>query len=118
MSDAAQPEITMYSTGWCPYCTRARHLLQSKGVDFEVIDIEEVEGARAEMQQRSDLVATEAVQHRRVVSLRRGRQSHARHRVPDVVIAVAISALGFVLLGAYVYAKSRSGKKLSRSNRL
>ncbi|MEY2855362.1 MAG: hypothetical protein RL030_2494 [Pseudomonadota bacterium] len=43
----------MYATGWCPYCARARRLLQSKGVDFEEIDIDEVDGARAEMQQRS-----------------------------------------------------------------
>jgi glutaredoxin 3 len=47
------PRIVMYATGWCPYCARARRLLQSKGVDFEEIDIDEVDGARAEMQQRS-----------------------------------------------------------------
>jgi glutaredoxin 3 len=47
------PRIVMYATDWCPYCARARQLLQSKGVDFEVIDIDGVEGARAEMQQRS-----------------------------------------------------------------
>jgi glutaredoxin 3 len=47
------PRVVMYATGWCPYCARARRLLQSKGVDFEEIDIDEVEGARAEMQQRS-----------------------------------------------------------------
>ncbi|MEY2854510.1 MAG: hypothetical protein RL030_1642 [Pseudomonadota bacterium] len=47
------PRVVMYATGWCPYCARARRLLQSKGVDFEEIGIDEVEGARAEMQQRS-----------------------------------------------------------------
>ena len=26
------PDVTMYSTGWCPYCDRARGLLQRKGV--------------------------------------------------------------------------------------
>lgn len=26
------PKITMYSTGVCPYCTRAEQLLKSKGV--------------------------------------------------------------------------------------
>ena len=28
----AQPKITMYSTGVCPYCVRAEALLKSKGV--------------------------------------------------------------------------------------
>ena len=26
------PKITMYATGWCPYCVRAEQLLRSKGV--------------------------------------------------------------------------------------
>ncbi|MGC4027262.1 MAG: glutaredoxin 3 [Steroidobacteraceae bacterium] len=43
----------MYATGWCPYCARARQLLQSKGAHWTEIDIEAVDGARAEMQQRS-----------------------------------------------------------------
>jgi glutaredoxin 3 len=47
------PRIVMYATGWCPYCTRARRLFESKGVAFEEIDIDEVEGARAEMRKRS-----------------------------------------------------------------
>jgi glutaredoxin 3 len=45
--------IVMYATGWCSFCARARRLFQLKGVDFEEIDVDEVEGARAEMQQRS-----------------------------------------------------------------
>ena len=43
----------MYVTDWCPYCARARSLLASKGVAFEEIDIEAVEGARSEMEARS-----------------------------------------------------------------
>jgi glutaredoxin 3 len=27
------PPVTMYATGWCPYCIRAEALLKSKGVD-------------------------------------------------------------------------------------
>lgn len=42
----------MYVTGWCPYCVRARSLLESKGVTFEEIDVEAVPGARAEMRAR------------------------------------------------------------------
>lgn len=32
------PHIRMYSTNFCPYCTRADSLLRSKGVEFEKID--------------------------------------------------------------------------------
>ena len=31
----AQPKITMYSTGVCPYCHRAEALLKSKGVQVD-----------------------------------------------------------------------------------
>jgi glutaredoxin 3 len=43
----------MYVTGWCPYCMRARSLLESKGVAVDEIDVEAVPGARAEMRLRS-----------------------------------------------------------------
>jgi glutaredoxin 3 len=47
------PAVVMYATGWCPYCQRARALLQAKGVAFTEIDIEAVPGARDEMRARS-----------------------------------------------------------------
>jgi glutaredoxin 3 len=43
----------MYVTGWCPYCARARKLLETKGVAFETIDVEAQPEKRAEMQTRS-----------------------------------------------------------------
>ena len=43
----------MYATGWCPYCSRARHLLESKGVAWREIDVDAVPDARAEMRERS-----------------------------------------------------------------
>ena len=43
----------MYSKSWCPYCQRARALLQAKGMQFEEIDIEEQPEKRAEMIARS-----------------------------------------------------------------
>ena len=45
--------VVMYTTSWCPYCTRARRLFDDKGVKYTEIDVEAVDGARAEMQQRS-----------------------------------------------------------------
>lgn len=34
----SKPQIRMYCTNFCPYCTRANQLLKSKGVKFETID--------------------------------------------------------------------------------
>ncbi len=50
---AARPRVVMYATDWCPYCARARRLLEEKGVSFEEIDVEAQPGARAEMIERS-----------------------------------------------------------------
>ena len=35
------PPVTIYTTPWCPYCARAKALLEGKGVDFEEIDASE-----------------------------------------------------------------------------
>jgi glutaredoxin 3 len=34
-------EIVIYTKPWCPYCRRARALLESKGVDYEEIDVKD-----------------------------------------------------------------------------
>jgi glutaredoxin 3 len=46
-------EVEMYTTIFCPYCTRARALLRSKGVAIVDIDIAEAPERRAEMMQRA-----------------------------------------------------------------
>jgi glutaredoxin 3 len=50
---AGSAEVVMYTTSWCPYCSRARKLFEDKGVKYTEIDVEAVDGARAQMQQRS-----------------------------------------------------------------
>jgi len=40
--------ITMYATGWCPYCARARALLEHKGATWTEIDTDDP-ALRAEM---------------------------------------------------------------------
>lgn len=45
--------VTMYATGRCPYCTRARQLLAAKGVTVDEIDIEARPDQRAVMMERS-----------------------------------------------------------------
>ncbi len=46
-------EIVVYSSGWCPFCHRAKALLTAKGAAFEEIDVDRTPGARQEMMQRS-----------------------------------------------------------------
>jgi glutaredoxin 3 len=43
----------MYSTGWCPYCVRARALLERKGLPFREIKIDEDPAERDAMLARS-----------------------------------------------------------------
>jgi len=46
-------EVELYTTPFCPYCTRARALLDRKGIVFTDIDITEEPGRRAEMIRRA-----------------------------------------------------------------
>jgi glutaredoxin 3 len=48
-----RPKAVMYATSWCPYCARARQLLEEKGVELEEIDVDAAPAARTEMTSRS-----------------------------------------------------------------
>ena len=37
---STEPQIVVYSAAYCPYCRRARALLDSKGVSYTVRDVE------------------------------------------------------------------------------
>jgi glutaredoxin 3 len=52
-SNGTGVKVTMYATGWCPYCRRAESLLRDKGVVFEWIDVEDHPGRREEMMRLS-----------------------------------------------------------------
>lgn len=41
--------VVVYSSDYCPYCSRAKHLLASKGVAFEEIKVDGKPQLRAEM---------------------------------------------------------------------
>ncbi|UTW02522.1 glutaredoxin 3 [Amphritea atlantica] len=45
--------ITIYSNNWCPFCRRAKMLLDHKSVSYNEINIEAQPDARQEMTQRS-----------------------------------------------------------------
>ena len=46
-------KVEMYATMWCPYCARARALLQKKGVGYTEIDIDGEPRRRDEMIRRA-----------------------------------------------------------------
>lgn len=47
------PNIRIYTTPICPYCSRAKALLSDKGVSFDEIDVYMDARARKEMMERS-----------------------------------------------------------------
>lgn len=48
------PKIEVYATSTCPFCKRARALLDSKGAVYEVIDVGVHPERRDEMTRRAD----------------------------------------------------------------
>lgn len=46
-------KVTLYTTRFCPYCMRARGLLDSKGVQYTDIAVDGEPQLRQEMMQRS-----------------------------------------------------------------
>jgi glutaredoxin 3 len=47
------PKVIMYSTRFCPYCVRARMLLEKKGVEFTDIRVDSEPQLREEMTRRA-----------------------------------------------------------------
>ncbi|MDX1733066.1 MAG: glutaredoxin 3 [Halioglobus sp.] len=45
--------VTLYTTRFCPYCIRAKQLLESKGVAYDDIPVDHEPALRQEMMQRS-----------------------------------------------------------------
>ena len=45
--------VIVYSSDYCPYCMRAKYLLQSKGVSFQEIKVDGKPQVRAEMTQKA-----------------------------------------------------------------
>ncbi len=49
----SETEIVVYSTGWCPYCDRAKALLGRKEVAFREIKVDDDPAERDAMLKRS-----------------------------------------------------------------
>jgi glutaredoxin 3 len=46
------PKVEIYTTPWCPYCTAAKSLLDTKGVPYTEVDVMDPE-KRAAMVQKA-----------------------------------------------------------------
>jgi glutaredoxin 3 len=46
-------QVELYTTMWCPYCARARALLERKGVAYTNVDLDEEPNRRDEMIKRA-----------------------------------------------------------------
>ena len=47
------PDVIVYSSRWCPYCHRAKALLEQKGATFTEILVDGDRELRREMEERS-----------------------------------------------------------------
>ncbi len=47
------PSVEIYLTHWCPFCSRAKALLDSKGVSYREIDVDRDPALRREMMERT-----------------------------------------------------------------
>lgn len=45
--------VTIYTTAWCPYCHRAKALLEAKNVAFNEIDVTMDRALRDEMEKKA-----------------------------------------------------------------
>lgn len=48
------PQVEIYTWATCPYCVRAKALLQSKGVKYQEYSVDGDEVARAKMAERAN----------------------------------------------------------------
>tara|TARA_B100000674_G_scaffold2580_1_gene2237 strand:- start:146 stop:421 length:276 start_codon:yes stop_codon:yes gene_type:complete len=46
--------VEIYSSVWCPFCYRAKRLLEQKGVDYKEIEVSDDPNLKSEMLSRSD----------------------------------------------------------------
>jgi glutaredoxin 3 len=47
------PKVLIYTSAWCPYCSRAKQLLAGKGMPFEEISVDGKPQLRAEMARKA-----------------------------------------------------------------
>jgi glutaredoxin 3 len=51
--EPSMPKVEIYTKFGCPYCARAKRLLEDKGVDYEEFELNSTPGKREEMLERA-----------------------------------------------------------------
>jgi glutaredoxin 3 len=46
-------KVTVYTTQYCPYCTRAKNLLKSKNIAFQEVDLTNDQLKREELEEKT-----------------------------------------------------------------
>jgi len=46
-------DVIVYTTNYCPYCTRAKNLLKKKGIVFQEIDLTDNDAKREELTEKT-----------------------------------------------------------------
>jgi len=54
VASEAAPNVVVYSSNYCPFCHRAKALLEQKGVDFTEINVDGKPDIRTEMRKKAD----------------------------------------------------------------
>jgi glutaredoxin 3 len=44
VNSISEPRVLLYVSRWCAQCTRAAALLERHGIDFETVDVADVDG--------------------------------------------------------------------------
>jgi glutaredoxin 3 len=47
--EPAVKSVTFYSADWCPFCARAKALLDARAIPYEEINVDEIPGFRAKL---------------------------------------------------------------------
>jgi len=42
-------DVTVYSADWCPFCSRAKALLDQRGIPFEEVNVDRIPGFREKL---------------------------------------------------------------------
>ena len=53
-AECAVAIVEIYSSVWCPFCYRAKRLLEQKGVDYKEIEVSDDPTLKSEMLSRAD----------------------------------------------------------------
>ena len=48
-------KVVLYSADWCPFCVRAKRLLESKGISFEEINVDQHPGERQRIMEKTGM---------------------------------------------------------------